>query len=531
MAELGVVAELGHASRARLTPRLKLALGLSLGLLALRLHTAKGLGFGDAEALYACYALYPQPAYLDHPGLIGVLLRSLGRGGAPHAEIAHGVSALVATLVPWLGALAVRATGESWERAAGAVIALALVPELSVGLFGVSPDLPLAVGWLSALALANYLLRPDLPPNHGKRILLGWLALGFVVGLTILAKLSGALLAVALFVATIQSRTRGVWRTFGPWGAVGCAAIVVAPLVGWELANGFPMLEHRLVTTQSGAGFSLKNLGKLVGGQLVYVSPPYLLAAWTVGHHLTRHRRRDPASTVLWWSLVVPLAVLVPLCLWSNRAEPHWIAPPLLALGVHAARKDLVSRRLVAIALGTGAVFTLFVWLSVKTDAVIRLATSKVGQAFGGYQPRYDLSNDLYAWGPGKRLLNQAVDDVVAKTGQLPAVVGSPHWMICAQAQVALGTRVGVGCNSPLATDFERWTPSERWREAPTILLVHDSRYPIDLAADYPSRSMTRSWRTQIRRADRVIRTLAITQLDRSEGVARAGSTRQPTRR
>ena len=28
-------------------------------------------GFGDSEALYACYALHPQPAYLDHPALIG----------------------------------------------------------------------------------------------------------------------------------------------------------------------------------------------------------------------------------------------------------------------------------------------------------------------------------------------------------------------------------------------------------------------------------------------------------------------------
>src|SRR5690606_25860782 len=130
---------------------------------------------------------------------------------------------------------------------------------------------------------------------------------------------------------------------------------------------------------------------------------------------------------------------------------------------------DMVSRRLTAFALGTGALFTLLVWLSVKTDVFVRLATSRTGQALGGYQPRYDLTNDLYAWGPGRRLLTQAVDDVVARTGRLPAVVGSPHWMICAQAQVALGKRVGVGCNSPLPTDFERWTPTERWRDAPTI--------------------------------------------------------------
>lgn len=531
MAEVALPTEHRTPAGARFGPRLKLALGLSLGLLALRLHTARGLGYGDAEALYACYALYPQPAYLDHPGLIGLILRALGRGAPPAAEVAHGVSALVATLVPWLGALVVRATGQPWERAAGAVIALALVPELSVGLFGVSPDLPLSVCWLSALALASYVLRTDLPEGHQKRILLGWLALGCVLGLGILAKVSGGLLAVAIFVATIQRRTRGVWRTFGPWGAVVCAVIVVAPLAGWELTQGLPMFKHRLVTTQIDAGLSLKTLGKFIGGQLLYVSPPYLIAAWIVGRHLTRHRRHDPASTVLWWSLVLPLTLLVPLSLWSARAEPHWIAPPLLALGIHAARKDLVSRRLASFALGTGALFALLVWGSVKTDLGIRFATSATGQALGGYEPRYDLTNDLYAWGPGKRLLNQAVDAVVQKTGRLPAVVGSPHWMICAQAQVALGRRVGVGCNSPLPSDFDRWTPPERWRDAPTILLVNDSRYPIDLAADYPARSMTNSWRAQIRRADREVRTLTITQLDRTEGVAQRAPTPQPTRR
>jgi len=249
------------------------------------------------------------------------------------------------------------------------------------------------------------------------------------------------------------------------------------------------------------------------------VSPPYLIAAWLIGRHLTRYRRRDAASTVLWWSLVVPLVPLVALCLWSDRAEPHWIAPPLLALGVHAARKDLLSPRLVKFALCSGSLLTLLVWLSVKTDVLIRFSTSAWGKALGGYEPRYDLTNDLYAWGPGKRLLTQAIDDVVAKQGRLPAVVGTPHWMICAQAQVALGTRVNVGCNSPLASDFDRWAPPERWRDAPTILLVHDSRYPVDLAADYPARSMTRSWRSQVRRADRDVRTLTITQLDLSEGI------------
>src|SRR5580698_11427148 len=79
--------------------------------LALRLVAAARVGFGDSEALYASYALHPQPAYLDHPGLIGSVARAIGGGTAPTPERAHIVTSLLATLVPWVMVLACRACG------------------------------------------------------------------------------------------------------------------------------------------------------------------------------------------------------------------------------------------------------------------------------------------------------------------------------------------------------------------------------------------------------------------------------------
>lgn len=509
-----------------LAPRLWQALGLSLALLALRLSIAFDLGFGDSEALYACYALYPQPGYLDHPGLIGLLLRVLGGGALPSPSMAHAASALVATLVPWLGAIAVRASGETWERSTGAVLALALVPELSVGLFGVTPDLPLAVLWLTALALAAYLSREALSQPKSHRVLLAWLCLGLSLGLATLAKVSGCLLALGLVAASLTPGTRAVWRSFGPWGAVGCALVVVAPLVHWEASQDFPMLTHRLVTTQRASGFSLRYLLKFIGGQLVYVTPPYLIAAFVLFRDLNRRRRGDRFSNLLFYSAVIPLVPLAVLSLWSARAEPHWVAPPLLALGVHAARQDLISKRLGVTALVTGAALTLLVWMSVKTDVYIRLATSSVGQALGGYRPRYDLTNDLYAWGPGRQLLEQAVNEVITKKGRVPRVVGTPHWMVCAQAQAAMGDRLRVGCHSPLPSDFDRWLPPEEWRQAQIVLLVQDSRYPVDPALAFPARRVGSKWSTQIRRGGQVVRTIRISELELTEGVAQAGARR-----
>ena len=41
-------------------------------------------------------------------------------------------------------------------------------------------------------------------------------------------------------------------------------------------------------STQSRSGVSLRNLGALIGGQLAYVTPPFLLAAWLALRSLHR---------------------------------------------------------------------------------------------------------------------------------------------------------------------------------------------------------------------------------------------------
>src|SRR5579862_2171542 len=105
----------------------------SAALLAVRLYAARRVGFGDSEALYASYALHPQPAYLDHPGLIGIVARALGGGRAPTPWQAHVMTSLVSTIVPWLMALTCRACGASWRRALAAGLIAALVPEMAIG--------------------------------------------------------------------------------------------------------------------------------------------------------------------------------------------------------------------------------------------------------------------------------------------------------------------------------------------------------------------------------------------------------------
>ncbi|HLV22759.1 MAG TPA: glycosyltransferase family 39 protein [Polyangiaceae bacterium] len=492
---------------------LRLALALSLGLLALRLHVALRIGFGDAEALYVTYGLHPQPAYLDHPGFIGTLARLLAPAGdVAEATRVHVFTAMFATLVPWLGGAAARAAGASLEGVAKTTLALLLVPELSLGLFAFSPDLPLAAFWLLALALAAAALRQ---PDRSFAALMATLGAGVAVGLATLSKASGALLGLAVLAAFLTKPARSRWRTPAPWAGLAVSLVLVAPVVVWEARQGFPMLEHRLVTTQAEAGLSFRNLAALIGGQLLYVTPPFLVGVAVLLRQLGRGRHLDAVSRLLWLATLVPAAVLIPLCLWSRVAEPHWLAPAYLAAAVELGRRpQAIGRRLGSACVATGVVAVLIGWIWVATDLPPKLLGD-------GYRARYDLANDLHAWGPGRRLLRDAVADAMLQTRRLPVVVG-PHWTVCAQAQAALGPRVPVGCHSPLPDDFDRWLPPERWQQAATVLYVSDDRFPADPQPLFPDRAVIGVGRAEVRRGGQVVRTLRVVRLDRSVGVSLA---------
>jgi len=502
---------MAEVDRRALGRLLRWTIGAALLVLVLRLQIATWSGFGDAEALYASYALFPQPAYLDHPGFIGQLARWIGRGSVPTPQAAHVFTSVVAALVPALGLWAARAAGAGWTGALGTALTLTLVPELSIGLFALSPDLPLAVLWLATLGFAAVSVRAE---PRSFRALWSTLAAGALVGVACLAKVSGGLLGLALVATWLTRPLRSRWRTVAPWGALGVAAILVAPVLLWEASQGYPMLQHRLVTTQSGAGISLRNLGALLGGQLAYVTPPFLYAALLVLRDLWRRRRDDELSRLLWLCTVVPALPLIVLCLWSRVAEPHWLAPVYLPLCIHLARGQAVGRKLAIGSLATGAVVTLLAWTWVSTSLPLRW----LGRH---YRARYDLANDLHAWGPGRDLMRETVTRALTDTKQLPVVVG-PHWIVCAQAQAAVGHAVPVGCNSPLRDDFDRWFPRARWLDAPVLLYVQDTRFTVDPEHELPHRRVTSISRATIRRGGQVVRTLRVTRLERDRHHAAA---------
>jgi hypothetical protein len=489
------------------SPRFVLgALGaLSAALLAVRLYASAHVGFGDSEALYAAYALHPQPAYVDHPGLIGVLARLIGEGGAPSPGAAHRVTALASTLLPWVLVGAARAAGATWRTSALAGMALAAAPEIGVGLFAMTPDLPLAFAWTGALGLAAAGLRAEARSARAAATLL---FAGVLAGVACAAKVSGALLAVGLVAAYASPPARAHARTPWPWVGLAFGAIVTLPIVGYEARLGFPMLRHRLVDTQAQAGFSPRNVAAVLLGQLAYVSPVLLTAAALAARDLVKARRtNDPVTRLLFATFAIPLVALVTLSAWSRVAEPHWLAPAFLALPIHAARGSRsVTLRLVRASVITGfaLVAGVYAWVLVPSSTQLLPASA---------DPRLDLANELVGWPQATDVLRDVLVDVRASDPiDTPIVVG-PYWTICAQLSAALGHEAQVGCDSNIPDDFDSWLPRHEWRRAGEVVFVTDSRYPVDLSARFPDRFAVQAWEVPVVRGGRLARTFTITRL------------------
>jgi hypothetical protein len=414
------------------------------------------------------------------------------------------VTGLLSTLLPWLMALACRACGASWLRSAVSALVVALVPEMAIGLFAMTPDLLLALAWAGALALAAAALRS---PAGSARAFAAFVAAGLLSGVACASKVTGVSLFVSLALAYSSRPARAHAGTIAPWAGLAAGALVFAPVVQFEAQTGWPMVRHRLVDTQAGAGISLRNVGALVGGQLAYLSPVVVVLAALAMRWLWRERK-DSVGTLLFATCIVPLAALVPLCVWSRVAEPHWIAPALLALVPAAARtREAPPRRLVVASCAVAAAMVLAVHAWVLVPSLLRLAPAS-------YDARLDLANELRGWpevvaavrreARSERTPGSEGDDVV--------VVG-PHWVVCAQLEAALRGELPVGCATRVRDDFDDWLPRARWQKADSIVWVTDLRF--GAPPDLPDYAPIRTREVRVERAGRTVRVFTVAVLAR----------------
>jgi hypothetical protein len=375
-----------------------------------------------------------------------------------------------------------------------------MTPEIAIGLFAMTPDLPLALAWIGALGCAAAGLRAG---PASPRAALSFAGAGVLAGIAVASKASGVLLVAAMIAAYASPPARAHARTVAPWAGLLSCAVVAAPVALFEARTGWPMLRHRLLETQVDAGVTLRNLGALLGGQLAYLSPVVAILAGHAGVIAWRTRRDGAAGALLWLACVIPAVVLVPLCLWSRVAEPHWVAPALLSLAPAAARAAKPPSR----ALVTGGVATAAVLVAAVHAWVLVPALPAAWHA--SYDARIDIANELYGWPE----VIPAIRAAVAAAPSSDVTVVGPHWVVCAQVEAALRSEVAVGCDTPVPDDFDGWLPRSRWRQAGAIVWVTDARFPP--APVLPGYAVVAVNGVRVERGGRVVRTFSVITLAR----------------
>lgn len=441
--------------------------------LALRLECARAVDFGDSEALYAAYSLFPAPSFVDHPGLIGTIYAMFGK--PPDAHAVHTATAISASLFPWLlraallfsaGHAPLGADGKRLYADRASLIALwfALVPVVSIGLFALTPDWPLALCLTAGMGFA---LRAE---RSEERRSVHMLAAGALFALAGFAKLTGFAFLIALAFTWLRP-SHGIRSRTAGWVGVGLGLAPSVEMAVHEAKHGFPMLSHRLAPSALGVA---KGLGMATVGQLLYLSP---ILAVLIGVFAWRTVRRG-ASRQLAALIVIPGALLVLAAALSPQAEPHWMAPVLVPLafaafgdpdsaGEAATLERYCASWLVRAAFGLAAVCTLVVYGWV----LVPQASRWISQG----QRQNDISRELF----GQNILQDALRHTATELGQegvTPVFVG-PHWTLCARIRLALPQhRFEVGCATRERDDFDTWAPAV-WEGAPLVVWVTDDRF------------------------------------------------------
>jgi dolichyl-phosphate-mannose-protein mannosyltransferase len=173
--------------------------------------------------------------YVDHPPLSIAILWAVRHLAGESLLVLRAAAALITAAAVWLTGSIARRLGADRFGETLAMVAAGVAPEmLGTGSFYSMNIFDVLVWTLAARVMIDILDRP----TDAK-----WLALGAILGLGLLNKISVLWLAAGIVVGLIPTPERRHLLTRGPWLAGIVATLLFLPHVVWQIAHHWATLE------------------------------------------------------------------------------------------------------------------------------------------------------------------------------------------------------------------------------------------------------------------------------------------------
>lgn len=417
------------------------------GFALFRLMIMGRAGLGDSESYYWAWSQRLALSYFDHPPMVAWLIRLFTGLGGDSSFWTRMPSALLFIVIGWLFYRLAMDLFNDARVAFLSILTFNLIPMFGIGALQMVPDIPSAVFYLLFILLAWRLLERGGP---------GWMwyGLGVVMGLGALSKYFAVLLlpCVVMLAAMVPEYRRWFLRP-EPYLMGVVALIVFSPVLIWNVQHDFPSFKFHFSTRHTHPGVSWDNFGQLVGGQLLYVSPLYLIGLlWAVYAGARKALAGDRRYLLLVSFSAPTLVFFYAICLWTNDSEPHWpafgylsaiVMMASLGLEWRDAAQSRVARNYYAAATAlAGALFMLFYIHLFHPILPIK--------------PKYDIVNELYGWDAVGAEAESLAAAMERDSGRKPFLLAH-HWVLCSQANFATGGRLEVACLNGKVDQFDFW--------------------------------------------------------------------------
>jgi len=303
---------------------------------ALRLIYGAQVELMPEETYYWNYSRHLDIGYLDHPPMVGWLIRL---GTAVFGDTEFGVRAGAMSCAVITSLFAYRLTRNLFGEPSAlvAVVLLQTLPFFFLTGMLMTPDAPLTAAWIAAA----YFLERALIAGRAN----AWWGAGLCLGLGMLSKYTIGLLGLsALLFMLFDAPARHWLRRWQPYAAACLAVAVFSPVILWNAHHEWASFAFQ--TSRRLAERPRFALHKLIASTVVLLTPTGLAAAAVVlGGPVPRAAGQDASVDRQRAWRFIQFAILVPLAVFAAFSLRHevkldwtgapWIgAVPALAFGI-----------------------------------------------------------------------------------------------------------------------------------------------------------------------------------------------------